>query len=50
MIVVAEGVEDEAQLAWLRDVGYRHIQGYLLGRPVPPEHIDAHSLRRLFSR
>jgi diguanylate cyclase (GGDEF)-like protein/PAS domain S-box-containing protein len=39
MIVVAEGVETEDQLRWLREVGYRHVQGYLLGRPAPPEQI-----------
>jgi EAL domain-containing protein (putative c-di-GMP-specific phosphodiesterase class I) len=50
MIVVAEGVEDEVQLAWLRDVGYRHIQGYLLGRPVSPEQLSTLSLRNLSSR
>ena len=32
--VVAEGVEDEAQLAWLRDAGCNLVQGYLLGRPM----------------
>jgi diguanylate cyclase (GGDEF)-like protein/PAS domain S-box-containing protein len=33
--VVAEGVETEAQLAWLRERGCGFAQGYLLGRPVP---------------
>ncbi|NWG30170.1 MAG: EAL domain-containing protein [Rhodocyclaceae bacterium] len=33
--VVAEGVETEAQLAWLRHNGCRHFQGYLFGRPQP---------------
>jgi len=32
--VVAEGVEDKAQLAWLRDAGCNLVQGYLLGRPM----------------
>jgi diguanylate cyclase (GGDEF)-like protein len=50
LVVVAEGVEDEVQLAWLRDVGYRHIQGYLLGRPVPPEHVATLALPHLSSR
>lgn len=50
LVVVAEGVEDAAQLAWLRDVGYSHIQGYLLGRPVPPEHVTTLMLRHLSSR
>jgi diguanylate cyclase (GGDEF)-like protein/PAS domain S-box-containing protein len=35
--IVAEGVETEAQLDWLRAAGCRHIQGFLLGRPAPAE-------------
>jgi len=31
----AEGVETEAQLAWLRAHGCDQAQGYLLGRPAP---------------
>jgi EAL domain-containing protein (putative c-di-GMP-specific phosphodiesterase class I) len=37
--VVAEGVETPGQLAALRDLGCRYLQGYLLGRPVPPERL-----------
>jgi diguanylate cyclase (GGDEF)-like protein/PAS domain S-box-containing protein len=37
--VVAEGVETPGQLAVLRDVGCRYLQGYLLGRPVPAERL-----------
>jgi EAL domain-containing protein (putative c-di-GMP-specific phosphodiesterase class I)/GGDEF domain-containing protein len=33
--VVAEGIESEADLATLRDLGLDHGQGYLLGRPAP---------------
>ncbi|MBI9115530.1 putative bifunctional diguanylate cyclase/phosphodiesterase [Sanguibacter suaedae] len=33
--VIAEGVEEEGQLAALRDVGCVLVQGYLLGRPAP---------------
>jgi len=33
--VVAEGVESEAQLAYLRRLGCDEIQGYLFSRPVP---------------
>ena len=35
--VIAEGVEQESQLGWLRDAGCDYVQGYLLGRPKPPE-------------
>jgi EAL domain-containing protein (putative c-di-GMP-specific phosphodiesterase class I) len=34
--VVAEGVESDAQRAFLKDNGCDQIQGYLVGRPVPP--------------
>ncbi|MCH1927284.1 EAL domain-containing protein, partial [Shewanella sp. C31] len=30
---IAEGIEDEATLAYLRDLGFRLGQGYLLGKP-----------------
>ncbi len=33
--VVVEGVETEAQLEVLRDMGCRYAQGYLIGRPQP---------------
>jgi EAL domain-containing protein (putative c-di-GMP-specific phosphodiesterase class I) len=39
--VVAEGVETEAQLAWLRERGCGCAQGFLLGRPVPAAVLDA---------
>ncbi|MGP7795661.1 sensor domain-containing phosphodiesterase [Sphingomonas sp. CLY1604] len=35
--VVAEGVEDESQIAMLRAEGCSQVQGYLLGRPSPIE-------------
>ncbi len=34
--VVAEGVEDTAQLSRLIELGVPLVQGYYLGRPVPP--------------
>ena len=37
MTVVAEGVETEAQLGHLRTLACDYIQGYLLGKPLPPE-------------
>lgn len=35
--VVAEGVEEEAQMTWLRAAGCDYVQGFLLGRPAAPE-------------
>jgi EAL domain-containing protein (putative c-di-GMP-specific phosphodiesterase class I) len=32
-------VETPGQLAALRGLGCRYLQGYLLGRPVPPEQL-----------
>jgi len=37
--VVAEGVEDEATLAYLDRLAADYAQGYFIGRPVPPEEI-----------
>jgi len=37
--VVAEGVETDDPLELLRGCGCRFVQGYLLGRPVPPEQV-----------
>ncbi|MGN6314944.1 bifunctional diguanylate cyclase/phosphodiesterase [Trinickia sp.] len=37
--VVAEGVEEPAQLAWLSDAGCDIVQGYLTGRPTSYEGI-----------
>ena len=39
--VVAEGVEDQAQLQWLRSARCDEIQGFLLGRPMPREEVRA---------
>jgi diguanylate cyclase (GGDEF)-like protein/PAS domain S-box-containing protein len=41
MDVVAEGVETRGQLTALTAVGCRFLQGYLLGRPVPPGEVRA---------
>ncbi len=38
---LAEGVETREQLDALRDVGCDAVQGYLLGRPQPPEDLIA---------
>lgn len=37
---IAEGVEEEAQYNYLHAVGCDMIQGYYLGKPLPPEGID----------
>ncbi|WP_417579060.1 EAL domain-containing protein [Nitrincola sp.] len=37
--VLAEGVETEAQLAFLKAQGCDSVQGYLLGRPVPEQEL-----------
>ncbi len=37
--VVAEGVETQGQQAFLTGLGCDTLQGYLLGKPVPPERI-----------
>ena len=39
LTVVAEGVETEAQLAFLRAAGCDEIQGYLFSKPVPAEQL-----------
>ena len=43
--VVAEGVETEAQAAFLADLGCNCLQGYLHGRAVPPEDFRSRWLR-----
>ncbi|GLR08216.1 bifunctional diguanylate cyclase/phosphodiesterase [Mixta theicola] len=37
--VVAEGVETPEQQAFLTNLGCNSLQGYLLGKPIPPERI-----------
>lgn len=38
MQTIAEGVETRAQLAVLKQMGFKHFQGYLFGKPAPVEH------------
>jgi len=37
--VVAEGVENQAQLQWLRSAGCDEVQGFVLGRPMPAKEV-----------
>lgn len=39
MTLVAEGVETQAQLQFLRQAGCQEVQGYFCGRPVPANEI-----------
>jgi diguanylate cyclase len=39
--VVAEGVETEDQIYWLKDLGCDVLQGYHLGRPVPAKDMES---------
>jgi diguanylate cyclase (GGDEF)-like protein len=44
--VVAEGVEREDQLEFLRRLGCEKVQGYLFSRPLPPSEAAAYAVRR----
>ena len=44
---VAEGIETHEQLALLRDQGCAEFQGYLLGRPMPPEAVGGFIMDQL---
>lgn len=37
---IAEGVEQEEQYNYLKSIGCDMIQGFLLGKPLPPEEMD----------
>lgn len=39
MGIIAEGVEEESQLLYLKKLGCHHIQGYLFSKPIPFEGI-----------
>ena len=40
MEVIAEGVEEEEQMETLRNIGCDFIQGFIWGRPMPPEEAE----------
>jgi diguanylate cyclase (GGDEF)-like protein/PAS domain S-box-containing protein len=40
LITIAEGVEMEAQLSFLREMGCDHIQGYFFSRPLPVNELE----------
>jgi len=46
MVTVAEGIEDGAQLARLRELGCAHGQGYHFARPMPAAEAAAFALRQ----
>ena len=38
--VISEGVEDKAQIETLKNIGCDYIQGFVWGRPMPPEEAE----------
>ncbi|MDT7720926.1 MAG: diguanylate cyclase, partial [Mycobacterium sp.] len=47
LVVVAEGIETEAEANVLRSLGCSIGQGYLYSRPTPPDQVDLSRFRRL---
>ena len=41
LTVVAEGVENAAQLRAVQEVGCTAVQGFHLGKPLPPDQAEA---------
>ena len=39
--VISEGVEEDAQLETLKSIGCDYIQGFIWGRPLPPDEVKA---------
>jgi EAL domain-containing protein (putative c-di-GMP-specific phosphodiesterase class I) len=46
LVTVAEGIENAGQLKTARELGCDLAQGYLLGRPLPPEAAQRLALQR----
>ena len=47
-VTLAEGIETEEQLAKLRAEGYNEVQGFLLGRPMPSEEVQARIFNEIY--
>jgi len=43
-IALAEGIEQEADGALCRDIGFRLFQGFLVGRPMPVEALSPRTI------
>lgn len=41
MTVIAEGVENQRQCDFIEAVGVNEVQGYLIGKPMPPQELEA---------
>ncbi|MFZ9737818.1 MAG: EAL domain-containing protein [Prochlorotrichaceae cyanobacterium] len=50
LAIIAEGVETEQQMAFLRERGCHQAQGYLYSRPLSPEAMEALLRKQLASR
>lgn len=50
LTVVAEGIETTEQLSALADLGCQVAQGYLFGRPMPPQDFLVHLQQHVATR
>ena len=49
MLTIAEGVETEGQLAYLREQGCNEVQGYYFCHPLPADQLEAFILETAIS-